>query len=353
MALVFLTLLTHCATYWQNRYSDAGDVISAGYQQQSYGLSLRAGPAKVGLHHKSEEGLDAGYRQGYTGQFKSQSFVALLLGSDILTGPVKPRKEEDPSGEQREKSQLRDTGAPYSPSDGKRDTPPASPGDEAKERDADSRTAEDREKNKEAEEKARKEMERLLQLDVEQIKQLPEFQALSPEQQKQFLEQFEKLKKQSEEKEETSKEAPGPPSEMELRGKTYRSRSPLGTSVPFKEKNPLLKSEKDPVSEGFAPASYLTTIEIKLGAFSGFYFAFHAGELVDLLAGFAGWDPMSDDGPLEHGGLTEEQKKNLSPEERELLRNLTPEQRKQFLELSPEQRRRILQGQTEGPGDAN
>ena len=136
---------------------------------------------------------------------------------------------------------------------------------------------------------------------------------------------------------------------MEIRGKTYRARSPLGTSVPFKEKNPLLKPGKEgSVSRGFASASYLTSVEIKLGLYGGVYFAIHLGEFVDLLAGLVGLDPMNDDGPFEDG-LSRSDLEGLSDDERALLKQLTPEQREQFLKLDAEQRRQLIERQKNAP----
>ncbi|MBU57324.1 MAG: hypothetical protein CL543_00430, partial [Alcanivorax sp.] len=84
---------------------DTGDLMSAGVQDQSYGMSLRFGPVKAGIHHKSAEGRDMGLRQGYVDRFQSESFVALILGSDILKGPL-PQEGPDQSkpDETREKS---------------------------------------------------------------------------------------------------------------------------------------------------------------------------------------------------------------------------------------------------------
>ncbi|MCB1169494.1 MAG: hypothetical protein KDK25_04130 [Leptospiraceae bacterium] len=334
---MILVSSSHCATYWKHRQKDAGDVFSAGYQQESYGLSLRFGPAKAGLHYKSEDGLDAGFRQGYVDRFRSQSFVLLILGSDILEGPMNPNTDSRPaksstaeSGlESHDSQEIRDSGAPYEKTN---------PGKDSNGNTSPEQLSPEQRKQAEAQ------MEELLKMDLEEIQQLPQFQNLSPEQQRKFLEQLEKLKKQSQKVQEAKKEQPaGPPSEMELRKKTYRARSPLGTSVPFREKNPLLKPGKNKsVSEGFAPASYLTSIEVKGGLFGGVYFAFHLGEFVDLLVGFAGFDPMDDDG-VHPSGLTEEQLNRLSPEERKILDQLSPEQRQQFLKLSPEERESLLE----------
>ncbi|MCB1138674.1 MAG: hypothetical protein KDK23_07960 [Leptospiraceae bacterium] len=338
--LVLLLLLlssSNCATYWKHRQKDTADVFSAGYQQESYGLSLRFGPAKAGLHYKSDNGLDAGYRQGYVDRFRTQSFVLLVLGSDILEGPVGP-EDSDPSRISPEKEsepqsgdpeEIRDTGAPYDSNDR---------GDTTVDTDRSGEQLSPQQRKQ-----AEAQMQKLLKMDLEEIKQLPQFKSLDPEQQKKFLEQLEKLKKQSESNQETKKALPAAAlSEMALRKKTYRARSPLGTSVPFRQKNPLLKPGKNKsVSEGFAPASYLTTIEVKGGLFGGIYFAFHLGEFVDLLVGFAGFDPMNDDG-VHSSGLTEEQLSRLTPAEREILDRLSPEQRQQFLNLSPEERERLL-----------
>ncbi len=310
LLVLFLPLL-NCATYWQNRLKDSGDLVSAGYQDESYGLSFRAGPAKLGMHYKSSDGIDAGYRQGYSGRFQSQSFVALVLGSDVLQGPLKKEESSESS------------------------TPPSG------------KKTENKTEQGHPNEPSAQDLENLRNMSLEDIKKLPAFQNLSPEQQAKFIEQFKKMKEGSAEdrpaREDGLSETTGPPSEMEIRSKTYQAKSPLGTSVPFKEKSPLLKSRnRQPVSQGFAPGGYLTSIELKAGIYSGFYLAIHLGEFVDLLAGFIGLDPMSDDGPFEMG-MSGSELEDLTEAERELIKTLGPEQRKQFLNLSPEERRVLLE----------
>lgn len=316
LALVFVSLTANCATYWTNRARDSGDLFSAGIQQDSYGVSFRAGPAKMGLHYKDREGLDMGYRQGYVDQFQSQSFSALLLGSDILTGPI---------AETTGKSSQSDD-APTIRNSNQSESDPS-------EKTQDTRDAQEQ-------------LEQFQNMELEDIKKLPAFQQLSPQQQEKFIEQFKRLKEQpiqdSKVPDSPASEAQ-PPTEMETRKKTYQARSPLGTSVPFKDKNPLLKPKnRQPVSRGLAPGSYLTSFELKAGIYGGIYLAFHAGELIDLLAGFMGMDPMGDDGPFEMGRPSSDLD-GLSEAEKKLLEKLPPEQRNQFLELSPEERKQLLE----------
>ncbi|HBS05113.1 MAG TPA: hypothetical protein DEA96_09120 [Leptospiraceae bacterium] len=334
MLLIMFVPLASCATYWQNRLKDSGDLVSAGYQDESYGLSLRAGPAKLGLHYKSEEGSDLGYRQGYVDRFQSQSFVALVLGSDILQGPLPGQDDANNSPlsdrNSRESSQAETENGTES-----REASGPGTGKETESGNANLNN-----------EQTQADLEKLKNMSLEDIKKLPAFQKLNPEQQAKFIKQFQKMKENSELRPDESAVSPmtkGPPSEMEIRKKTYHARSPLGTSVPFKEKNPLLKSkDRKPVSQGFAPGSYLSSIEIKAGAYVGVYVAIHLGEFIDLFAGFVGLDPMKDDGPFEMG-LSNAELEGLTEAEKELFRSLGPEQRKQFLNLSPEERRMLLE----------
>ncbi len=338
LSVCFGLLSLQCATYWQNRGRDTGDLMSAGVQDQSYGMSLRFGPVKAGIHHKSAEGRDMGLRQGYVDRFQSESFVALILGSDILKGPL-PQEGPDQSkpDETREKSNGPAATEDRKPSGGQNIDGPS-----------DTASPEGATLSPEQ----LQQLETLKRMELEDIKKLPAFQNLSPDQQKQFIEQFKKLKESDSsnlEQDARKDSRPVPPSPMEIRGKTYRARSPLGTSVPFKEKNPLLKPGKEgSVSRGFASASYLTSVEIKLGLYGGVYFAIHLGEFVDLLAGLVGLDPMNDDGPFEDG-LSRSDLEGLSDDERALLKQLTPEQREQFLKLDAEQRRQLIERQKNAP----
>lgn len=307
-------LFLQCATYWNNRLADSADLVSVGIQTESYGASLRTGPVDFGIQYKSAEGKDLGLRQGYTGPFNSQSFVAFVLGSEILEGPRPAENERI-----RDQEQLKPPPGLPDKSDANDSTDRDNPGSNA---------------NPEVDPKALQQLEKLKQMSMEEIEALPAYQQLSPEQKEQFRKQLQKLKEQTTipTNDPTAPAVhPRKPSEMELRKKTYKARSPLGTNVPFQKKNTLLKSDKEPISKGFAPLSYLTTIELKLGLFGGVYFAFHAGELVDLLAGFVGLDPMDDDAPLANPAS------NLTEEQRKQLEKLTPEQRKQLEEYQRQQ----------------
>ncbi|MCB1320085.1 MAG: hypothetical protein KDK34_07525 [Leptospiraceae bacterium] len=87
IGLVMICLQFHCATYWQNRGGDFGDIWTAGVERQVYGATAQVGPLQAGLAHQSH-GIGIGLRAGTTGTYLTgkpdEDMYVLDTGNSIL-----------------------------------------------------------------------------------------------------------------------------------------------------------------------------------------------------------------------------------------------------------------------------
>lgn len=99
--LLLLTLFAiSCSSpYLRNRGRDALDIFTVEFQTRAYGASVRAGPVKAGLYHKSADGAAAGLRGGDLGVHHDAEFAVLFFGADYFQkkplGDLETPSEED------------------------------------------------------------------------------------------------------------------------------------------------------------------------------------------------------------------------------------------------------------------
>lgn len=100
--LLFLSLTTHCATYWKNRKNDFQDIVTVGAETPMYGAAVKLGPLPVGFLFvggesemgKRDLGRGVGIRGGELGGYHSQQLVFGILGGEsFFSGqPLKDEK---------------------------------------------------------------------------------------------------------------------------------------------------------------------------------------------------------------------------------------------------------------------
>jgi hypothetical protein len=101
-AILFLSLLLNCASYWKNRRNDLMDVVTVGAERPMYGAAIKIGPLPLGLLFlggeseigKKDLGRGFGVRGGEIGGYHSQQLVYTFLGGEsFLSGePLKDEK---------------------------------------------------------------------------------------------------------------------------------------------------------------------------------------------------------------------------------------------------------------------
>lgn len=271
--------------YLKNRWQDSKDVFTATLESDSYGGALRLGPVKAGAHYHAS-GEARGLRGGAVGTHNSADFTAFFFGADYFSDREirfdswRPKTEADAEAEAERQALLENL-----PADASELTP-------------------------------------------EQIEALKEAGALPADFEAGDLSDLSRLQNEAANATDPDANADLPGGETEspdrallaVRGKLFRALSPLGTERPAHKYKSLLKDD----TTDWAPAYYFTQLELQLGFFVGLRLGWNAGETVDWLAGWFGFDPLSDDAPYRND-LEEQLEKIpawqlLSDEEKEAVR---------------------------------
>lgn len=94
--ILFSGSLFSCSSlYWSNRADDLADVFTAEVYENAYGVSVRAGPLKVGAFYQDPDSPSYGIRGGHAGTHYTGGFTALIFGSDYFdTVPFSQRMKE-------------------------------------------------------------------------------------------------------------------------------------------------------------------------------------------------------------------------------------------------------------------
>lgn len=81
---LFLFGLLNCSTYLENRKNDMKDILTLGFEKESYGFGLRTSFLPIGFFFQSKEDLTTGYglRGGSFGEYSTNQLVFGFLGGE-------------------------------------------------------------------------------------------------------------------------------------------------------------------------------------------------------------------------------------------------------------------------------
>lgn len=245
-ALSIFTASACSGPYLKNRWQDSKDVFTATVESDSYGGALRLGPVKAGGHYHAA-GEARGLRGGATGTHSSADFTVFFFGADYFSDRAIRFDDWKPKTEDGE---------------------------------------------------AQAELDELTPEQLEALKETGDISELTPEQ-IEALRAAGVLPADSRpgdgpvKPESANRQPSADVALLGARGKLFRALSPFGTERPAHKQRSLLKDE----TTNWAPAYYFTQLELQLGLFVGLRLGWNAGETVDWLAGWLGFDPLGDDEP--------------------------------------------------------